>query len=215
VRKYFTALFVCVVAGVLAVLAAGVQVAQATSSACKANTPYDMGYVPGTAPGSGGSIGAVISLSSGSHRYSGSMRGFIEVSDAYDESNNLIVGIRDVGSGAQLYVENDGSFSGVTNVSMGPGYSVYLDHGSGNNWTAWWYNGVYNYHLSVTISGTPVSIYEAHTQTTDSTCNQFVYGFTSVSPYSLGSMGETDNSSGIYLINPLSSSSFTVYGPNR
>jgi hypothetical protein len=214
-RRYVTVLLICITAGVVAVLAGGVKAARA-STACKANYNYDMGYNAPSAINVGSSEGAAVSISSGSTRFSGSIRVFLEVIDPYAPSNNLIVGIRETGSGPQLYVENNGTFvsGSISNVSEGPGYQVYLDRLGTNTWEAWWYDFPYNYHYTATVDGANTSFF-AHTETTNSTCNSFVAGFSNITPWSVGSMGQVNNSGGIYIVNNhVSSSAFTVYGPN-
>jgi hypothetical protein len=178
-----------------------------------------MGYTS-PALGTGSFEGAGVSLSSGYHRYSGNIRTFLRVGDPFDKNNNLVVGIRDNGAGPQLYIEDSGNFVvPVHSVSAGPSYAVYLTHNSSTNstqtWTAEWDVGQLKQTYRTTLGGTAsATSFIAHTETSNSTCNQFVAGFGSITPWSLSQMDQYNNSSGIYLVNPLPPSQFTVYGPN-
>ena len=164
------ALFLSVVPSAPAVLPAP------DGGGCEPNVPYEDGYTHAASTPS--SAWATVVYNSASVRNSGSIRSFLEVSNPYDESNNLIVGILNTGSGPQLYIEHSGQFvvGSKVSVSKDTGYTVALFHNSSSNtsssWTADWNNnGVHvSYTTTINYSDPPI-VFLMHSQTTDTACN--------------------------------------------
>lgn len=150
-----------------------------------------------------------------STRYSGSVRGYIKVEETNGETvlHSLIVGIRNVGSGPQIYYEYDGSFEDVWSASYQMFYHFWISHDSTDIYTVHW--GGTGTTYSASVQGAPgystLESFFAQSTSTNTTCNAMDYYFRSLSPWTTGQMGPVADSP--YKLKTFSSTEFEGYGP--
>jgi hypothetical protein len=212
VRKLVAFLTVCLAASV-GVLAGGTQVALAAS--CPSTSPYASGYSrANTTPAVGQSVSAGIDLVS-SHLYGGSLRGYIQViTGTASNPDRFTAGIRNTGSGPQIYFEHNGTFLGTWNVSYGTFYGLSISHDSSNPniYIAHWDGGGVSQVLTMAPGAVDTVFSTMSNNTAGTTCNDLDFYFRNlVSPFDVNHMQEFVSNP--YLVHTFSASEFEVHEP--
>jgi hypothetical protein len=200
--------FTACLASAVGVLVGGAQVALASSCA----NPGFAEYIEDATPAVGQSVNAHIEMAS-DHVYPGdNVRARLTVvtgpPSAYDF---LHVGIRDFGSGPQLYMEHNGTFHGAWNVSYGVAYHVWISHDSTNVYTTHW-SSVPSWSQTMSASaGSNRTEFMGIANNISGNCNAFDAYFTSLTPWNVDSMRQLKYAP--YSIHTISSTAFETDGP--
>lgn len=199
--------FTVSLATAVAILVGGAHVALAATCDPQ-NNPYEAGYAHGNGNTSvGASASTGVDLVSDSI-FGGSVRGFISV-DTNNDTNNLIVGIRDTGSGPQIYFEQNGVFHGTWSVNYQQFYSVSISRDSTNGYTAHW-NG-HSYSATLGPNSNNETDFFATSSNPGTNCNGMDFYFRNLSPWTTSQM--TGFPFLPYQLNTISDTEFEVHGP--
>ena len=167
---------------------------------------YNALYTGGTIIPVGQSAGAFVMMYSET-RYAGDIREYVGIQD--QSGNSAYVGIRDTGSGPQLYYEQNGTFSGVKAASLNTNYYVHINHDTSGQWSMHIDGDDINWLVTEPTTATP--LYRTKTsRPTSGPCNVFDnYEFGVVEP-ALSTMNLAQN--GPYSVNKLNATDFEMHG---